>query len=1294
MINDKKIIAVCITKFQDYMMQNFMEALYNATKGTNYRIMVFNSFRDFYKNDSFDEGAKSIYKMINFDVVDILVVKEEQFFDKTIVQELIGKAKERNIPVLSLYSEKEGCFCVLKNQENSFNQILSHIIEEHKKEKIFFLAGIKGEKDSDIRLRLYKEAMEAHGLTVKNDMIAYGDYWECSVNNAIDRWVNRSMIPEAIICANDSMAITACDRLKEHGIRVPEEVLVTGFDNLPVFMFHNPRITSAGQDVEALGKLCFHMIVDAVEKKVKPYKTEEIWKMEISESCGCRKMDFSDYREYANRISMKYLDNEAHENYVMALSDNILKSMDYTQLCENLLTYIVNDSILAINSDFLMMARQESTHTEEPFTKDMVVASARNNIYEVENQEIFSIKDMYPHIEKQLDDGKMFIFQSVHVSDSVCGYYAVRTDNLTVTVHRLHRLCNVMNSAFGVIISRTRQQYLAGNMRQMENRDMLTGLWNLKGFVSYVDENYEDLSKYHIAVSVYNIPKYQFIYENYGIEEIEEVICLVAESLQLANPCNVIISRIADDSFVVMNTEHSNEEVDSALNKGIALFYELMQPHNQNKEKDYFMEVNCGCTLATPGWKNDIATLIKVANSELYLNRLKLGTGPAVKIQTAKEMYYVFESLVDGNLFQYHYQPIVSARTGQIYGYEALMRTDKNVQLSPMEILKIADEYGRSYDIEYATLNNVLEYFDKNYDLFTGKRLFVNSIPGRFLNIADKNELIRKYSHLFKDCTIEITEQNETSEEEIEQILSLSDGENACQFAIDDYGTGYSNIANLLRYKPHVIKIDHFLVNNIQNDKDKQMFVLNTIEFARRNNILTLGEGVETFEEMCKLIELGVDLLQGFYLARPSATIIPEIDHAIVDYIISQNIKFARYDNDNRIYEAKDGEVLDILELAVNKNTLIRVGNGTVRVTGKKEHTISMNIEIADNSQTTLILQDSNIKALAGATIRLGRNSRVDIVLEGDNFLHKEGISVPETAALVLRGEGNLTIMANRNNSACIGGSYSEGYGNIVIDMGGNLEVTSHGDKVVCIGGGIRGNNARIHLMRGHIKAEARAISAVGIGSVNGFSDIAIDDVNLEMSCTANEIIGIGSLEGTVSFVNNGTLKLLSEGERSTSIGVLEGGSGRVMLAGHKIEITSRGAQTASVGSYTGDVDIFCNADYLRIYGEGERISGIGNYDGKGSVHIQRGTVSVSLASANPCKIGGKETPVIIEGGNVIVDEVLPAVNRFGEELEPHEIEEDSFAMKLQSEKGIYIYQAERCPEEERFCVYLPKGMI
>ena len=214
------------------------------------------------------------------------------------------------------------------------------------------------------------------------------------------------------------------------------------------------------------------------------------------------------------------------------------------------------------------------------------------------------------------------------------------------------------------------------------------------------------------------------------------------------------------------------------------------------------------------------------------------------------------------------------------------MRSTGGIKMNPLEILETAQEYKMLYEVERATLFNVLDQFSTRFESFGGKRIFINTIPGNFLDSLDYTALTSKYGDYLKYCVIEITEQNAVSDEELNSIKSLGGENSGCQLAVDDYGTGHSNIVNLIRYSPQIIKIDRFLITDIDKDTNKQMFVKSAIEFARMNDIKVVAEGIETREELQTVIGFGVDLIQGFYTAKPAPEPLAELSAELRNEIV------------------------------------------------------------------------------------------------------------------------------------------------------------------------------------------------------------------------------------------------------------------------------------------------------------------------------------------------------------------------------------------------------------------------
>lgn len=888
MINGYKIIGLCVTKLNEETTSEFAEYLSKEAIAKGYRLFIFNSFRDFFTDSEYDIGARSIYKAMNFDVLDALIVDDRCFYDKELVNSLIASAEENKIPVILLNAERDGCFCITKDYTNTYKTLIRHIINDHKSRNTYFIAGTKGENDSETRLQCYKEVLTEAGLPFNEEKLYYGDYWDVPVFQAVDAIVEKGK-PDAIICVNDASAIDACNRLKHYGYRVPEDIIVTGFDGIQSAEFYTPQITTCREDIQGLARNCMSLVFKAVDEKCSPFNLIEEYTVKISESCGCKVSDERSFRDQAARLFRMLTTANQHENTLYSWADHVLESTDIGIIGKRLHDNVLPGSMVCINGNFLAMARKgEKTDHEAPFSQKMIVISAKDETYKNQNQDIFPLAELYPKIDEVISQEVMFVFQSIYVADKVCGYYAKKSGNIVEEANKIHRLTRIINIAFGTLVSHIEQDHMVSRMEDMQYRDPLTGQLNLKGLIKRMKEIERFARKKRIAVSVYCITRYKYIYDTYGIKDAEEALTLISESLQMANPSNSIIARIADDEFAVVNLEAPEVNMGDVITGAVSIFFNNTENYNQTQIKDYFVEVNCGCTVAEPGWEGDIETFLKVADGEMYLNRLKAGSGRILKEQkTSKDDYKRFELLIEKNLFIYNFQPIIDAKTGEIYAYEALMRTTAEIGMNPGEILQIAKDYNRLYDVEKATLNNVLSYMDNHFEKFVGKRVFINTIPGHFLNQKDYDYINERYSRLLKYCVIEITEQNDISDEELNRTKNLGGENSGCQLAIDDYGAGYSNIVNLLRYKPQILKIDRFLISDIHNDVNKQMFVKSTIDFAQMNGIMTVAEGVETLEELNAVISYGVDLIQGFYTAKPAPEPLKELPDKIRYEIVS-----------------------------------------------------------------------------------------------------------------------------------------------------------------------------------------------------------------------------------------------------------------------------------------------------------------------------------------------------------------------------------------------------------------------
>ena len=1290
MADRPRTIAVCLSEAHSFLNTGFLNELGRAAAAKGYGVAIFNSSLDlpWYQQDN--PAPRAGYKAIRYDLFDALCIVNHSFHDEALVNELIAGARSHHIPVILCGAERPGCWSVMNRYEDCFKALLRHVIREHQARDTFFIAGTRNEPNSEARLQCYREVLAEEGLPFSDGQVAFGEYWGKPAAEIVRNMIRSGRkLPRAIFCANDLMAIGVCDMLRDNGIRVPEDVIVTGFDGAPAAFMVRPRLTTCADVPEELAEQIVSLVLNISsrnEEDREPRTLFHEFRPVFSESCGCPCAENDKYD--ALTVFRRSEALNGHENNLYHQVEQMLMQKDADSFLKTVSASLLPGSALFLNRRFLGIysgSEYQSDHLEE----NMLVVPYREPNEELEIRDVLFSRLVKPENHQT----GITVFNTIHADNIVCGFFSAYTNDLEADAQLIKRLTDVLNLVFTIQLGNARQQLLIHHLDNTLYMDSATELSNLRGLTRWFDSfaAREESHTRALALSVYSIYRYNYIFENYGINETDEIARLVANRLVSANPGALMIARIGDDQFAVIDAADSSAALSRIINRATEAFSRQIDSYNAVSTRSYYVEINCGCTTVEAGWTDtSLENLIRLAVGEMYLNRLNSNRSTSKPSFSASEMYSAFNLLMEKNLFKFHFQPIVDARTAQIYAYEALMRTDSLINLAPLEILAIAREYNRLYDVERATLFGIMETYVRHYADFSGSKVFINTIPGHFLNDEDCTAIREDFEN-YLDCFVfELTEQDTISEDELRRLKNLCKAGASAQIAIDDYGVGHSNMVNVLRYAPQIIKIDRNLIDGIQSDRNKQLFVRNTIDFAHQNGIKALAEGVENAEELKTVIDFGIDLIQGFYTGRPQDMPLAAINENIRQEILAEHLLLTRFDRNAKVYSASPDETIDLLDLAMQQYTCIRFPGGRVTLVGHKQHSVDMILRFEENAATTLTLRDVNLKGVNETSVQLGNRSTVTLVMEGVNILNKEGIRVPASSTLTLTGSGSLLVLNNRNYSVGIGANYNDPYGTIIVDMDGSLTVRSSGDKVVCIGGGRSAGNG-IFLLKGKIDLTANGISVIGIGSSTGDTQIDIRSASVSAVVEGNDCVGIGSLSAFARITSAGNLEITGNCERSTGIGSM-GGTADVLLEGGSVSVTTHCDIGACIGTFNGEVSVQIAGARVRIHGEGNKVAGYGSPEGACDTRIESGFVCGQVLAGEPLLLGNEMSRMIITGGNVRLfpESDHPPVSPAGLPLRIFKPEGDHYEKTFRDRRGEWTCKADR-DEEGKLYVWVPR---
>lgn len=258
-----------------------------------------------------------------------------------------------------------------------------------------------------------------------------------------------------------------------------------------------------------------------------------------------------------------------------------------------------------------------------------------------------------------------------------------------------------------------------------------------------------------------------------------------------------------------------------------------------------------------------------------------------------------------------HFQTIVSLSRKKMIGLEGLIRgMNKNQDklIPPISLFEAAHSKGKTLELDRACRDKVISAFNILYRQDKNLMLFINLDTSILDDAVGSNYLmnqVKSYSISPRNIVIEINESKVRNDKSLKQFCDTY-RKLGFMIALDDVGTGFSNMDRILLVKPDIIKIDISLVNNIQNDYYKQGIISSLINLSNMIGALVVAEGVETEEEAIELVKLGSHMMQGYFFAKPQ-----EIN----------DIHNVSYDNRIEIFNNTFNQYMEIkIEEEKNKN--------------------------------------------------------------------------------------------------------------------------------------------------------------------------------------------------------------------------------------------------------------------------------------------------------------------------------------------------------------------------------------
>lgn len=615
--NAKKTIGVFVSLVYDEYQKHLSNGISIRAQELDYNVAFFTNFGGYDQND-YDQGELLIADLPCYEDLDGIIITPDTMSVDGLEQKIRDHISKRsNCPVVSVRRRIDEYYNVLIDDYTVLEDIIRHFIVEHGFTKLNFLAGPKGFPDSDKRLECYKRVLTEYNIPIEDERIYYGDFWKHEGKKAVDLWLSSSLpIPQAIICANDYMAITVVGALEDRGISVPDVVAVSGFDDIADAAELSPSITTASMPVTDMGIEA----VDKIDRIIKGNTEEQISyiksKTIIRESCGC-KYNSEKEKKHGSKHFFTYLESLRREVYRNSYMSAGLTGLTKQEEVYSSLGYYVYENIGFTDFYMCLYPNWQETGEEErscDFDSEMYMELGVKN-HEFYNKIRFKRRDLIPPQFVE-DRPVIYYFAILHHRAENFGYVAIAFEKIQTYMTTFQAwLINVSNALENVRVH-SELNRLVYKLEDMYIRDELTGLYNRRGLETlgekYLKQAIEKESS--LMVLTADLDKLKWINDNYGHAGGDIALKAVAEALNISADDDEICARFGGDEFIVIGLEYDEEKA----HRFIRRFIGELDRFNQDDNQEFNVYVSYGWSLVTPDSTTTVESCMVAADKKMY----------------------------------------------------------------------------------------------------------------------------------------------------------------------------------------------------------------------------------------------------------------------------------------------------------------------------------------------------------------------------------------------------------------------------------------------------------------------------------------------------------------------------------------------------------------------------------------------------------------------------------------------------------------------------------------------------
>ncbi|MCQ2482223.1 MAG: GGDEF domain-containing protein [Clostridia bacterium] len=627
----KRKIAAFANGWSDDYILTAMRGISKSARELNIDIYLFMEYAAYGAPKESCLGEVNIFNLANFDDFDGILLFGNTLNNAGELGILVDRVKASGKPAVCLEYEVDGITCISTDNYTGMKEVCDHLFRDHNIKNPLFVTGAAGNKESEIRYQAFTDSVAEYSVNWNSKYIIQGDWSYYTIQHLIPEWFenNPGERPDAVICANDIMAMGAIIALAKMGFACPEDVVVTGFDNLNSAKAFFPSLTTVDRGWAERSAESLKYLIDLIDGKVEPGNIVYHSRMACNRSCGCKMTEelFRFQSSILNHMSNLPSERTLFDWHLTAIDDAMNASYGLEDVHNNF------DAMYRTRGQEVSQGYEGATFCiclDETFVESLlgndqsrvigygdrmnVIFAARDNV--TLQRQMIDTSYIFPVFEKAGEPGNVYLIAPMHNQGVVIGYVVFKNNISILEANFLYSWLRHIKSGLLRAKKNILMQSMNKKLDEMSIRDELSGLLNRKGYekkvIPLIEKNKSEGKKSLMMVA--DINKMKVINDVYGHLQGDLAIRLVAKALDANIPEGWYAVRYGGDEFVIMGEKPHFDDGKVLMTQ----FCDAVKSQGANMYLPFDLTISVGCVTINPNEDTTIEEYFKMADNAMY----------------------------------------------------------------------------------------------------------------------------------------------------------------------------------------------------------------------------------------------------------------------------------------------------------------------------------------------------------------------------------------------------------------------------------------------------------------------------------------------------------------------------------------------------------------------------------------------------------------------------------------------------------------------------------------------------